>query len=205
MGKKYIFDCSVCTSRCDGVSKLIYNFKNDVELSELVEQKLIKRFIENDYKCYKNDKTEYPDLKIISNGNPVYLEVKVGRRTFMKIEELLPLSELVPSETVVLNLSDLLRYIEFKKNKIIDKTYIIWVLYDRKCINDKDKIRMFFQDIDILENIYNKYLERRRFRRKSGIGDIVDGVHKGVVVNYHFSLNELIEFDFEKFKKIINN
>ena len=31
----------------------------------------------------------------------------------------------------------------------------------------------------------------RRFKRRSGYGDVVNGKHKGVVVNYHFSLNEL--------------
>jgi hypothetical protein len=34
-----------------------------------------------------------------------------------------------------------------------------------------------------------------RFRRASGYGDVVNGVHKGVVVNYHFSLEELKPFN----------
>ena len=41
--------------------------------------------------------------------------------------------------------------------------------------------------------IYNEYKNTRTFRRKSGVGDIVNGEHKGVVVNYHFSLQELKE------------
>jgi hypothetical protein len=46
-----------------------------------------------------------------------------------------------------------------------------------------------------LKTIYQKQLDKRRFRRKSGDGDVVDGVHKGVTVNYHFSLTELIKWD----------
>ena len=36
-----------------------------------------------------------------------------------------------------------------------------------------------------------KQLNQRKFRRKSGEGDEVDGKHLGVTVNYHFSLKEL--------------
>ncbi len=32
---------------------------------------------------------------------------------------------------------------------------------------------------------------KRKFTRQSGEGDIVDGQHMGVTVNYHFSLAEL--------------
>ena len=42
--------------------------------------------------------------------------------------------------------------------------------------------------------IYNLEKDKRLFKRKSGEGDIVDGVHKGVTVNYHFSLTELKEW-----------
>jgi len=49
---------------------------------------------------------------------------------------------------------------------------------------------------NILEKIYNTAKDKRRFRRKSGKGDIVDGIHKGVVVNYHFSLKELKKWKF---------
>ncbi len=50
----------------------------------------------------------------------------------------------------------------------------------------------FSQNLDELQKIRlmdnNNY---RRFRRASGDGDMVNGVHKGVVVNYHFSIREL--------------
>ncbi len=37
----YIYDCDKCFSKCDGVSKGNYNFKNDVEQSEYFEKMLI--------------------------------------------------------------------------------------------------------------------------------------------------------------------
>ena len=67
----------------------------------------------------------------------------------------------------------------------------MWVLSNRPCTVDNDKAKYFYQKVNILERIYNKYQNTRTFRRKSGIGDIVNGEHKGVVVNYHFSLSEL--------------
>ena len=54
---------------------------------------------------------------------------------------------------------------------------------------------LFFNRIEHLERIFRQYGDRRRFRRRSGQGDVVNGEHKGVVVNYHFSLNELVPFD----------
>lgn len=51
MVNKYIFNCDLCTTRCDGVSKGIYIFSNDVDYSELKERKLISQ-ITLDGKAY---------------------------------------------------------------------------------------------------------------------------------------------------------
>jgi hypothetical protein len=53
---------------------------------------------------------------------------------------------------------------------------------------------VYFQAVSILEKIFNTEKAKRTFRRKSGEGDVVEGIHKGVTVNYHFSLKELIEW-----------
>ena len=37
----YIYDCSTCPTRCDGISKRVYNFISDVEYSERKENELI--------------------------------------------------------------------------------------------------------------------------------------------------------------------
>ncbi len=55
--------------------------------------------------------------------------------------------------------------------------------------------RYFYRQACDLKNIFKQEGVKRRFRRKSGEGDEVDGKHLGVTVNYHFSLSELIEWE----------
>ena len=92
----------------------------------------------------------------------------------------------------LLNLSDLLRYFEIRKtmNKPV---FILWCLENRPRIVPDGKTYYYYQDAEVLEKVYMQVGDKRRFRRESGKGDVVNGQHKGVVVNYHFSLNELKE------------
>ena len=200
MDNEYQYDCSICTERCDGVSKGNYNFKNDIELSEYYEKELIRRIKEEGFDAKKTENHNFPDIEVYARKNGTihcYVEVKVQRRSFMKVKEILPQSDLIPSETLALNLSDLERY--FKISKEIKKTiYIMWVLLERPCILKKQKAKSFYQDLAVLKEIYDYYRGKRRFKRKSGVGDIVEGQHKGVVVNYHFSINELEMFSIPK-------
>ncbi|MBO4653251.1 MAG: hypothetical protein J5649_08060 [Lachnospiraceae bacterium] len=114
----------------------------------------------------------------------------------MMVSKLLPNSDLRPSETMVLNLSDLTRYFEIAANETVP-VYILWVLSERPCIVPNGEIRCFYQNTTVLQGIYHRYGDYRRFRRRSGQGDVVDGQHLGVVVNYHFSLQELMPFRLE--------
>lgn len=194
---EFIFDCAVCPTRCDGVSKMVYTFSNDVSFSEQHEKVIIEKI--NAGKKFIASKTKesgYPDLQIANEKHQIisYLEVKVQQRTFMSVEKIIPESNLKPSETVALNLSDLLRYFEIKKENGIP-TSIVWVVLNRPCLVMQNEVLYYFQKIDELERIYNKEGDKRRFRRKSGEGDVVDGIHKGVTVNYHFSLKELKPWD----------
>lgn len=195
--RPFVFDCHNCPTPCDGVSKMVYNFKNDVDFSEHFEQKLIDYFNNlDDYSAQKTRKSGYPDLEVFKTDKPepdFYLEVKVQQRTFMSVQRILRYSGLTPSETLALNLSDLLRYFEIQK-KIPQRVLIVWVLSNRPCVLGDKEYQLFYQDSRVLEKIYQKEQNKRRFRRKSGDGDVVNGVHKGVVVNYHFSLNELKKF-----------
>jgi hypothetical protein len=189
----FVFDCMQCHTRCDGVSKGVYLFDNDVSFSEAYEQMIIDHI--NSTTRHTAAKTEvpgHPDIEIRDEQNQLYryLEVKVQQRTFMHIEKHLGSSSLKPSETVALNLSDLLRYFTIQNNTKI-KTVIVWVLLNRLCVTGSDKHQFYFQTSNVLEAIYNSKKQSRMFRRKSGEGDVVDGVHKGVTVNYHFSLKEL--------------
>ena len=90
------------------------------------------------------------------------------------------------------NLSDLLRYVDIHK-QTSDRIFVLWCLENRPCIVEEGKTRYFYEDIENLEQVYLHYGNKRRFRRESGRGDVVNGQHRGVVVNYHFSLNEFIE------------
>ena len=194
----YIYDCTQCQTPCDGVSLGVYNFANDVEFSEHYEHLLIDKFNAQGFCARKTEKDGYPDIEIYDqNGRLLrYIEVKVQRRAFMRVAYLLPEADLVPSETVALNLSDLVRYFEIARREPVP-VFILWVLGERPCIVGNDEPQLFIQNVRQLESIYNHYGDRRRFRRRSGRGDIVNGVHKGVVVNYHFSLQELKPFHID--------
>ena len=191
---KYVFDCDKCPTRCDGKSKGTYNFENDVKFSEKYENLIIREINNNpEYSASKCLKKGYPDIVIKEkNTNKLssYIEIKVQRRTFMPVKKILPDASLAPSETLALNLSDLLRYFKIQHETNVP-ILILWVLMNRPCIVNSDEIAFFYQSVGKLEEIYLKHGDKRRFRRKSGTGDVVEGVHKGVVVNYHFSLNEL--------------
>jgi len=200
---KNIFDCQHCHTRCDSKSKLNYHFESDVAFAEREEQ-LIIDFI-NQYPKLTARKSDFeggfPDIEIYNPaGNLIqYLEIKAQRRTFMTIKKRLPYANLQPSETVALNLSDLIRYFDIEKNTNIPVS-ILWVLSNRPCMTKSTERLYFYQKATVLKKIYEQYQNKRLFRRKSGKGDIVNGVHKGVVLNYHFSINELKEW-MPKYKK----
>ena len=191
------FNCATCPTPCDGVSKEVYLFQNDSAFSEHFENEIIAHINNtNDFKARKTPASEFPDIEVsnkLTDEISFYIEVKVQRRTFMSVEKILPESGLLPSETIALNLSDLLRYFEIaEKNKV--KVYVLWVLLNRPCILDVNDKRFFYSDTENLQKVYKMVKDKRRFRRKSGEGDVVNGEHKGAVVNYHFSLNELKEW-----------
>jgi len=194
-----IYDCNSCQTRCDGKSIGVYDFEKDVNFSEAIEEQIIRQINKSNPNlfAFKTKNIGYPDIEIISKtsiNKPVcYIEIKVQSRTFMSVEKILPNSNLKPSETIALNLSDLERYFEIYEKEKTD-LYIVWCLKNRKCINYENKDIYFHQNIKELEKIrLNDKSNTRKFKRATGIGDIVNGQHKGVLVNYHFSLNELIE------------
>jgi hypothetical protein len=197
----YQHDCEICQTRCDGVSKGSYIFFHDVDVSELIEEKIIKSLNNRQIKAIKTTVDGNPDIEILRENGIIlfFLEIKVQRRTFMAVKRLLPHSDLIPSNTIALNLSDLLRYFRIRE-ETGKEVFLLWALQERPCVLGEKKIDFFYQNSTKLLEIYNKYKDSRRFRRRSGFGDIVDGVHKGVVVNYHFSLSELIPFDIDDFE-----
>lgn len=195
----YIYNCAQCQTPCDGVTLGVYNFANDVEFSEHYENLLITAFNNQGFHAKKTERDGYPDIELYDQEDHLlrYIEVKVQRRSFMRVSQLLPQADLVPSETVALNLSDLLRYFEISHREPVP-VFILWVLSERPCIlGPGGEPKLFIQNVQTLEPIYRHYGDQRRFRRRSGRGDVVNGVHRGVVVNYHFSLQELHPFRLE--------
>ena len=193
-------NCDECnlTDKCSGKSKGHYIFENDVSLSDIAEKET-KNLIEKHtkFRCDKvkgeEDANKYPDLRVVDNSGSVvaYVEVKFQQRTFMKIKQKLPFSDLSPAETVALNKSDLVRYFEIYDLIKPMPIYITWKLL-RPCFGE---LRLY-NHIREFKKIYDKYGVKRTFTRRSGYGDVdAHGRHLGVVVNYHFSINELEMID----------
>ncbi len=195
---KYRYNCENCATPCGRISKLDYQFTQDATFSESYEQAIINALLKKNISARKTQKAAYPDIEINGKNGEVeyYIEVKVQRRTFMSVRTILPHSNLMPSETIALNLSDLLRYIEIRKNEK-KRIILMWVLVNRPCILGNNKQLIFYRQLSVLEKIYERERNKRRFRRQTGKGDIVNGEHKGVTVNYHFSLSELKEANLE--------
>jgi hypothetical protein len=194
------YQCQICPTRCDGHSKSAFIFEDDTALAEKTENWLAKHFIRLGLNIRKAPPQQHglPDIEILRADEVIgRVEVKAQGRAFMAVERLLPEADLRPYETVVLNLSDLERYIALFKT-VRKPTYIIWAV-KRPCIGQG----FWGQELEALENILLKYDRRRRYRRDSTRSDIVDGVHKGVTVNYHFSLRELLPL--EELDPIIQN
>jgi hypothetical protein len=195
----HVFNCSVCDTRCDGKTVAQFDFEHDVEFSENIENEVIA-FINYEYHhilAIKTTRKGYPDIELVQRSNPNiclgFIEIKGQARTFMSVERILPKSGLRPSETIALNLSDLERYFDIDHQENLP-LYIVWCLMGRPCVvgANANQPLFFHQDIQKLKAIrQNDAQDTRRFRRASGRGDVVDGIHKGVTVNYHFSLNEL--------------
>ncbi|WP_293299533.1 hypothetical protein [Pedobacter sp. UBA4863] len=192
----HVFNCKVCPTRCDGVSKMNYIFENDSKFSEHYEQQLIDHINQyTPFKAHKTTQKGFPDIEVFNAaGQRFFIEVKVQRRTFMTVEKILPESNLKPSETVALNLSDLKRYFELEQTHHIH-IFIFWVLLNRPCVLGSNESQFYYRLASELRPIWQKEANKRKFRRKSGEGDEVNGVHLGVTTNYHFSLKELKIWD----------
>ncbi len=188
---RQIFDCKSCATPCDGTSKKAFDFQADTAISEIAESELamrLNKFGSLQAQKVTDESAHLPDIEIRKNGRVIArVEVKAQGRAFMAVNRLLPAGNLLPYETVALNRSDLLRYI---KNFEIENipTFIVWRI-KRPCIPDA----WYGNDLESLKTSFTKYGDKRTFKRRSTQSDYVDGAHKGVTVNYHFSLKELLE------------
>jgi hypothetical protein len=186
-----VFDCKRCATPCDGKSKKSFDFQADTAISEIAELELSSRLNQIDLiraQKVPDENAHLPDIEIRKNDKVIArVEVKAQGRAFMAVNRLLPNGNLLPYETVALNRSDLVRYI---KNFDLEQipTFIVWRI-KRPCIPDA----WYGHNLEFLKQSFEKYGETRTFRRRSTNSDYVGGTHKGVTVNYHFSLKELLE------------
>ncbi len=184
------FDCTICPTRCDGRSKRAYIFEEDVALSEAAEEWLAGHLADAlavDVYRAPAQRHGLPDLALIRGDRVLArVEVKAQGRAFMAVQRLLPQADLLPYETVALNLSDIKRYAaQYRLDGV--PLYLIWRV-KRPCLGEG----YWGQPIGPLMAIGDRYRERRTWRRASTDSDYVDGEHRGVTVNYHFSLKELL-------------
>lgn len=187
------FDCAICPTRCDGRSKSAYIFEDDVAASEAAEDWLAEHLASVlAVDVYKAPARSHglPDLALIRGDRVLArVEVKAQGRAFMAVERLLPDAELRPYETIALNLSDIKRYAaQYRANNV--PTFLIWRVR-RPCLGEG----YWGQGIEALIEIGNHFRDARTFRRASTDSDYVDGQHRGVTVNYHFSLRELLPLE----------
>ena len=184
------FDCDRCLTRCDGRSKSAYCFEDDVALSEAAEDWLAGYLADTlGVDVYKAPPRRHglPDLALI-RGEQVLarVEVKAQGRAFMAVQRLLPEADLLPYETVALNLSDIRRYAaQYRMDGV--PLFLIWRV-KRPCLGEG----YWGQHIAALIELGNRYRDQRTWRRASTDSDYVAGEHRGVTVNYHFSLRELL-------------
>lgn len=66
MKNKFVFDCATCKTKCDGKSKGVYIFMNDVEYSEHKEQQVINQIntVEG-YVAKKCTEEGYPYVEVL--------------------------------------------------------------------------------------------------------------------------------------------
>ena len=189
-------DCSSCTQRCDRRTRDRHDFQADADYAGTHELELAELLSGNPgFTARKTRRREYPDIEVIDTrtGKAVcYVEVKALRRAFMSVERLLPAAGLTPPETVELNTSDLLRYVRIH-HRTGKKVFVLWRISERACLTPEGGYRCFFGDVEDLILIHARTMADRTYRRRTGSGDIVNGEHKGVVVNFHYSIRELTE------------
>lgn len=184
-----IYDCSKCPfEKCDWIST-----ENDITFSENNEQSIIDTINKSwEFKAIKCNLKWFPVLEIrdLSDNLISYLEIKFQQKTFMSVKKILPEADLVPSETITINSSNLLKYFEIK-DKVEVPIYIILILENRECIVGDVRwgTKYYIQSTHLLKKIYEYYWDKREYKW-----------------NYHFSLNELIEIDIENdnFIKILS-
>mgnify|MGYP003125255054 CR=1 FL=1 len=197
--KPNVFDCAVCHTPCNSESAKQNIFQINHTWGDKAEEILM--FHINKKGRYRARRTtlghKFPDLTLYDqNRNKVsFVEVKMVSSTFMKIQDKLPEANITPSELVVLNNSAILKYRQIAKTYNIP-IYIVFFVANRPCIAQGSEYKVYYQDYDVIYNIYKDQKEQRSFTRKTVKGDIdQQGNIQNPLLKVHFSINELIPYE----------
>lgn len=200
--QSYDYICKPC-SLCSPYSKENYPFITDLDNSkELVEKLSI--LIENNtpFSCKPPKDHRNPDIVVYEKTKRKLIcrvEAKMlASQAFMKSEELINLK---PKEALVIDepkfrhylhckLNDPITFKEYTDGKEIP-IFIVWQ-WLRPCPDIYDTT--VFQEISVLESIYNIY-GGRKFQRKTADNDYVNGQRLGVIDKIHFSMKECLPIE----------
>lgn len=189
-----VFDCTKCHTPCNSETARRKEFDIYRSWGERVEEVLMYYInSKGEYYARKTANHKYPDITLYNKQRKIvrYLEVKTVLNTFMKIQELLPEANITPSEVVVLNDSHIKKYKEIQDETKIP-VFVIFVVGNRPCITNGDQYKIYYQDLNVLYDLYEKEKDQRTFKRKVVENDTDDqGNIKSPLLKVHFSLNEL--------------
>lgn len=136
---------------------------------------------------------EIPDINVYKDSSLQELVCRIEAKfldgqAFVKSKNY---TGLYAKEALVIDEPKLLSYFSCKSaDKNMGKNipiYIVWK-FDRPC-SDVGGIAVF-QEIDVLNRLYEKYGDTRAFRRKTSETDFQNGERKGIIDKYHFSIRE---------------
>jgi len=195
-GNKGCGGCNICQP----YSALIYPFERDLANSEMLVKEL-ERFIQESTGLRVSETTVHqrPDLlvhdangKLIARLEAKYLEGKA----FMKATKILG-EPLFPKETLVVDTPKLLSYFNCQEIDLREQgrnipIYVVWK-FDRPCA-DVGGI-CIYQEVSILKRIYQLKKDVRSYTRQTGQGDFVDGIRRGVIDKFHFSISECLPIE----------
>lgn len=189
--KSINIQCGKCTN-CQGVSKLDYPFAEDLRRSnELVSE--IMAFITRTtgFRCEETKTHKNPDINVLDSNDRLVCRIEakyLGPEPFKMSRKFV---NLMPKETLVVDHPKLLSYFACKQNdRAFGKDIPIFVVwkFDRIC-PDVGGITVF-QEIDVLEEIYNSFGSHRFRERKAAYNDYQDGTKLGITGKYHYSIRE---------------
>jgi hypothetical protein len=183
--------CNICLPQ----SALAYPFARDLTNSKMLVNEL-KAFIteKTGLICKDTEVHQNPDIRVLNDKDELIARVEakyLEGKAFMKVAQMLE-DKLFPKETLVVDEPKLLSYFACKKRdqeqyKRNIPIFVVWK-YDRPCA-DVGGI-CIYQEVDILRAIYEEKGKSRKFRRKTGQGDFVEGRRMGVIDKFHFSISE---------------